>query len=118
MQGLTLLPWRSGRLTVTSAGDVAKAAEETKCDEYRGLDSNLYIFVPISIETFGVVSPRAAVFLKEPGSHRIQSRVGRMKMLGSSDPPGPPIDLMCPKEYQKWYPLTLSLIRIFLRHVY
>ena len=83
--GMTIVPWRSGRPLVwdatcpdtlavsyrsratCGAGLVAALAEEKKSDKFSHLSSQ-YHFVPVAIETFGAMGPAAASLIKELGS--------------------------------------------------
>ena len=83
--GMTIVPWRSGRPLVwdatcpdtlavsyrsratCGAGRVAALAEEKKSDKFSHLSSQ-YHFVPVAIETFGAMGPAAASLIKELGS--------------------------------------------------
>ena len=76
--GVTTVPWKCGKLLVwdgtcpdtfapsyvsqatTAAGEVAAQAEERKC-------SCLPDFVPVAIETTGVIGPQTSLFMKELG---------------------------------------------------
>ena len=82
--GVTLAPWKSGRLLVwdatcpdtfapsyrlhatQEAGKVAAAAEERKEDKYRYLPST-HGFSPLSIETMGAMGPKSMALLREVG---------------------------------------------------
>ena len=78
--GLTMIPWHDGKcmawdVTVTdtlansylnatsiSAGAAAELAALRKADKYRDL-SSAYYFLPVAIETFGLVNEAASEFL-------------------------------------------------------
>ena len=82
--GITVVPWKSGRLLVWDAtcpdtfapsylpsaasgvGAVASAAEERKKRKYSHLD-RCHSFVPVAIETTGVFGPDTVQFLRELG---------------------------------------------------
>ena len=82
--GITLFPFKSGKALIwdatctdtfsagnllTSAafpGSAARSAEESKISKYSGLTDRFH-FVPVSIETSGVLGPLSLRFLKELG---------------------------------------------------
>ena len=82
--GITVVPWKSGRLLVSDAtcpdtfapsylpsatsgvGAVAAAAEERKKRKYSHFDQ-CHLFVPVAIETTGVFGPETTEFLRELG---------------------------------------------------
>ena len=82
--GITVVPWKSGRLLVWDAtcpdtfapsylpsaasgvGAVAAAAEEWKKRKYSHLDQ-CHLFAPVAIETTGVFGPETMEFLRELG---------------------------------------------------
>ena len=86
--GATTIPWKRGRLmtwdftctdtfcqtnihsTSSEAGAAAEAAEELKCKKY--VDSKSYDFIPVAVETSGVLVPQASSFLKDLGRRIIQ----------------------------------------------
>ena len=80
---MTTVPWKCGKLLVwdatcpdtfpsyvsqatTAAGEVAAQAEERKCFKYSCLPVT-HDFVPVAIETTGVMGPQTSLFLKELG---------------------------------------------------
>ena len=87
--GVTTVPWKCGKLLVwdatcpdtfapsyvsqatTAAGEVATHAEERKCSKYSSLPVT-HDFIPVAIETSGVMGPQSLHFLRELGR-----RVGR-----------------------------------------
>ena len=93
--GVSLAPWKSGRLLVWDAtcpdtfapsyrahatvepGRVAAIAEDRKDEKYRDLPSTHW-FCPIAIETMGAMGPRSLALLKEVG-RRIMSETGEAK---------------------------------------
>ena len=93
--GVSLAPWKAGCLLVWDATcpdtlaasyrvhatsmprKVAEAAEERKCEKYRGLPPG-HVFTPVAIETLGAIGPRSLVFLKELGL-RIRGETGEPK---------------------------------------
>ena len=93
--GVTLTPWKSGRLLVWDAtcpdtfapsyrahatvepGRVAAGAEDRKEEKYRDLPSS-HMFCPISIETMGAMGPRSLTLVKEVG-RRIMAETGEAK---------------------------------------
>ena len=90
--GISMVPWRHGRVLVwdatcpdtfapshvssaaTSSGAVAKQAEQAKKAKYAHLDANHY-FVPLVVETSGVLGPEALLFLRDLG-HRLKEATG------------------------------------------
>lgn len=82
--GMTLMPWRSGKplvwdftcvdttasshLASTSceAGAAALSAEKSKTSKYRNLLSD-FIFLPVAVETFGSWGPQGSHFIKQIG---------------------------------------------------
>ena len=66
-------------LATSSNGAVAAAAEERKLAKYANLD-HAYSFVPVAIETLGVIGPKSLSFIRDLG-HRIQQRSGEVKSL-------------------------------------
>ena len=82
--GMSIIPWTSGRLlvwdatcsdtfaasnihaAVTEAGAEAAQAELNKISKYSHLDST-YLFVPVAIETCGPFGPKAWEFFQELG---------------------------------------------------
>ncbi len=90
--GVTTVPWKCGKLLVwdatcpdtfapsydsqanTAAGEVAAHAEERKILKYRGLPVT-HSFVPVAIETTGVIGARSLQFLKELG-RRVRRQTG------------------------------------------
>ena len=87
--GVTTVPWKCGKLLVwdatcpdtfapsyvsqatTAAGEVATHAEDRKCSKYSSLPVT-HDFIPVAIETSGVMGPQSLHFLRELGR-----RVGR-----------------------------------------
>ena len=69
----TFAPSYSGQATI-AAGEVAAHAEERKCTKYAGLQVT-HLFVPVAIETSGVIGPHSLVFLKELG-RRVRQQTG------------------------------------------
>lgn len=83
--GMTLIPWQSGkalvwdftcvdtiakshiRSTSSEAGAAALAAEKLKSSKYQNI-SNQYILVPVAVETFGSWGPRGLKFIQQIGS--------------------------------------------------
>ena len=53
--------------TTTAAGEVAAHAEERKCSKYSGLPFT-HDFIPVAIETSGVMQPQSLHFLRELGT--------------------------------------------------
>ncbi len=86
------MPWKCGKLLVwdatcpdtfapsydsqatTAAGEVAAHTEERKILKYRGLPVT-HSFVPVAIETTGVIGARSLQFLKELG-RRVRRQTG------------------------------------------
>ena len=82
--GVTTVPWKCGKLLVwdatcpdmfapsyvsqatTAAGEVATHAEERKCSKYSSLPVT-HDFIPVAIETSGVMGPQSLHFLRELG---------------------------------------------------
>ena len=82
--GMTIIPWSSGRLLVWDAtccdifaashvwaavselGAVTAKAEDNKMSQYRHLDA-CYQFVPVAVETCGTFGPQTGEFFSEPG---------------------------------------------------
>ena len=82
--GMSIIPWTSGRLlvwdatcsdtfaasnihgAVTEAGAVEAQAELNKISKYSHLDST-YLFVPVAIETCGPFGPKPREFFEELG---------------------------------------------------
>ena len=82
--GITLVPWKRGKLLVWDAtcsdtfapsyvedaargpGIVAAAAESRKKTKYSNLLSS-HVFTPVAIETSGVFGPETEAFIKELG---------------------------------------------------
>ena len=80
--GATMVPWKSGRVLVwdvtcadtlapshrqlasTEAGAVAASAEQYKKSKYAHLEA-AHRFVPIAVETLGVVGEEGNIFFKE-----------------------------------------------------
>ena len=58
----------------TSSGAVAKQAEQAKKAKYAHLDASHY-FVPLAVETLGVLGPEALLFLRDLG-HRLKEATG------------------------------------------
>ena len=93
--GISMVPWRNGKLLVwdatcpdtyapsysalatREAGAVAAQAEVNKCAKYSHLDSG-HEFVPVAIETSGVLGPLTRTFLKELG-HRLRRVSGEVR---------------------------------------
>ena len=91
--GVTMVPWECGKCVVwdftcpdtlansyraaavSSPGSVAAQAESKKIAKYSSLDSSLYKFVPIAIETMGTFGTRSLKFIKDLGK-RIALRTG------------------------------------------
>ena len=83
MDGVTAVPWdvtcsdifapSNSSAAASGAGIVARRSEERKKALYTELESS-HIFVPIAIETSGVLENEAMQFLKEIG-HRIRSMI-------------------------------------------
>ena len=83
--GITIAPWKEGRslvwdatcpdmfassyeaLAVSEAGAVAVAAEKRKCDLYQCLTTSHH-FIPIVVETSGVIGPVAIDFINDLGN--------------------------------------------------
>ena len=81
--GVTLVPWKCGKLLVwdatcvntyapsysrvasQEAGAVADQAEKRKSDKYSNMDPNMYLFAPVVIETSGVFGKLTLSFLKD-----------------------------------------------------
>ena len=90
--GMSIVPWSSGRLLVwdatcpdtlaasyrgqatAEAGRVAAAAEDRKANKYIHLDS-AYLFIPLAFETLGVFGPKTLAFVRELG-RRISQETG------------------------------------------
>ena len=90
--GVTTVPWKCGKLLVwdatcsdtfapsyvsqatMAAGEVATHAEERKCSKYSSL-SVTHDFIPVAIETSGVMGPQPLHFLRELG-RRVGSETG------------------------------------------
>ena len=90
VDGVTVVPWKSGRalawditccnifapfystVAASGAGMVARHAEEQKKALYDELDST-HVFIPIVIETSGVLGDDTLAFLKEVG-YRLRSK--------------------------------------------
>ena len=88
--GASVVPWKSGKLLVwdatcpdtfapsynglasSEAGLVAAQAEERKRSKYLHL-SPVHLFLPVAIETSGVVGPQSKMFLKELGRRMEQA---------------------------------------------
>ena len=82
--GMTIIPWSSGRLlvwdatccdtfafshvrvAVSGAGAVAAKAEETKRDKYSHREAS-FLFVPVAVETCGAFGPEAGEFFRDLG---------------------------------------------------
>ena len=82
--GLTLVPWERGKplvwdatvpdtlapsyrsVAVSNTGAVAALAEPKKASKYSTLPSS-YSFVPVAIESFGVLGPQSRSFIKSLG---------------------------------------------------
>ena len=93
--GVTIVPWECGRCAVwdftcpdtlapsyrsaaaSDPGAVAALAESRKMSKYSALDSTLYRFFPIAIETMGAFGSRSLRFIKN---------LGRRITLHSGDP--------------------------------
>ena len=93
--GVTLVPWRSGRLLVwdatcpdtfapshlpsatREAGAVAAQAERSKREKYSALDQ-CHTFTPVAIETAGPFGPETFSFLRELGC-RLKQVTGEAK---------------------------------------
>ena len=93
--GVTLVPWRSGRLLVwdatcldtfapshqpsatREAGAVAALAERNKHEKYAALNQH-HIFTPVAIETAGPFGPETFTFLRELGC-RLKQVTGEAK---------------------------------------
>ena len=93
--GVTLVPWKSGRLLVwdstcpdtfapshlpsatREAGAVAAHAERCKQEKYSALDQ-CYTFTPVAIETAGPFGPETFSFLRELGC-RLKQVTGEAK---------------------------------------
>ena len=60
---------------VSSPGSVAAQAESIRIAKYSSLDSSLYKFVPIAIETMGTFGTRSLKFIKDMGK-KIALRTG------------------------------------------
>ena len=87
--GITVVPWKSGRLLVwdatcpdtfapsyvasatNEAGAVAALAEERKKTKYAHLDSS-HTFTPVAIETSGVIGPQSMIFVRDLGRRLAQ----------------------------------------------
>ena len=103
--GMTLVPWSSGRLLVwdatcpdtyavtyrgqatTEAGCVASHAEEWKSGKYSHL-SPTYLFQPVAIESSGALGPSTYIFLRELGKHVFQES-GEANSTTAHQPPPP-----------------------------
>ena len=90
MDCVTVAPWKSGRalawdvtccdifapsyftVAASGAGMMARRAEEQKKALYDELDS-IHVFIPIAIETSGVLGDNTLAFLKEVG-YRLRSK--------------------------------------------
>ena len=90
--GITMVPWESGRCivwdvtcvntlaptyrsdAVIAPGSVAARAERKKEAKYSQL-SNMYKFIPIAIETLGAMGPKTRAFIKSLGK-RITRQTG------------------------------------------
>ena len=95
--GITIVPWKSGRvlvwdatcpdtyapsyvsLSTREAGAVADQAEQNKRQKYAHLAASYY-FVPVAIETSGVMGPEALAFIRELG-HRLKAETGEPRSL-------------------------------------
>ena len=93
--GITVVPWRCGKLLVwdatcpdtfapsyissatSEAGAVAALAEARKKSKYARLD-HMHSFTPVAIETSGVLGPDSMAFLKDLG-HRLARVTGEDK---------------------------------------
>lgn len=93
--GISLIPWRQGKALVwdatcpdtfapsyqasaaLKAGAVAAQAEQAKKTKYAHLDTSHY-FVPVAVETSGVLGPEALLFLQELG-HRLRVATGEQR---------------------------------------
>ena len=93
--GVTLVPWRSGRLHVwdvtcpdtfapshlpsatREAGAVAAQAERNKQEKYAGLNQH-HNFTPVAIETAGPFGPETFTFLRDLGC-RLKQATGEAK---------------------------------------
>ena len=51
---------------VTGAGAVAEKSEQHKASKYSHLDSN-YMFIPVAVETSGVIGPQSLKFIEDLG---------------------------------------------------
>ena len=63
-----LLVWDApsySRVASQEAGAVADQAERRKSDKYSNMDPNMYLFVPVVIETSGVFGKQTLSFLKD-----------------------------------------------------
>jgi hypothetical protein len=92
--GLTLVPWQSGRsatwdvtvtdtlaasylnLSVSNAASAAEAAASRKTTKYRALSEN-YHFFPLAIETLGPIAATSQLFISE---------IGRRTTMRTADP--------------------------------
>ena len=95
--GITIVPWKSGRVLVwdatcpdtyapsyvplatREAGAVAELAEQNKREKYSHLVASHH-FVPIAIETSGVMGPEALSFIRELG-RRLEMETGEPRSL-------------------------------------
>ena len=95
VDGVTLVPWRSGRLLVwdttcldtfapshlpsaaREAGAVAALAERSKQEKYAALNQR-HNFTPVAIKTVGPFGPETFVFLRELGC-RLKKVTGEAK---------------------------------------
>ena len=89
--GITLFPYKSGKSLVWDAtctdtfstgnlvssaaipGSAARSAEENKVKKYAAL-SDRYLFVPVAIETSGVLGPLSLAFLEDIGHRAARQR--------------------------------------------
>ena len=95
--GITVAPWKNGKLLVwdatcpdtfapsyissatSEAGAVAALAEERKKNIYAHLDPS-HSFIPVAVETSGVVGPQSLAFLKDLG-RRMRQVTGEERSL-------------------------------------
>ena len=93
--GISLVPWKQGKVLVwdatcpdtfapshlpsaaMSSGAVAQQAEQAKRAKYAHLDASHH-FVPVAVETSGVLGPEALQLLRDLG-HRLREATGEQR---------------------------------------